>query len=122
MMGWEKHHPEYANDELAHEIDVLECGGEEKWQEVQRRRQGAAKEVAKATDTGKADASRHVLNLYYKSKVDGTESTFLGQVDDILNVETKDGISVDGESLAIASEEGFVERMLQIAVQMSFGI
>lgn len=89
MMGWEKRHPEYANDELAHKIEVLEAGGEEKWQEAQRRRQEVAK---KATDTDKADASRHVMNLYYKSKMNGTESTFLKLVNDILNAETKDEV------------------------------
>lgn len=92
MVGWEKRHPEYVNDELAHKIYVLECGGEENWQEVQRRRQEAAKEAAKATDADKADASRHVLNLYCKSKVDRAESTFLSLVNDILNAETKDEV------------------------------
>lgn len=92
LNDWEKRHPEYANDELAHKIDVLECGGEEEWQRVQRRRQEAAKKAAEATDTDKADASRYVLNLYYKSKIDGTESTFLGLVNDILNARTKDEV------------------------------
>lgn len=92
ILGWEKRHPEYVNDELAHRIKVLKAGGEEKWQEIQRQCQEAAEKEAKATDTDKVDASRHVLNLYYKSKVDGAESTFLSLVNDILNAETKDEV------------------------------
>ena len=32
MLDWQKRHPEYANDELAMKIKVLEAGGEEAYQ------------------------------------------------------------------------------------------
>ena len=39
LCGWEKRHPEYANDELAMRITVLEAGGEEAYKEKMKKRE-----------------------------------------------------------------------------------
>ena len=98
---WEKRHPEYANDELAMRIEILEAGGEEaykaklKAQEEAKRK--AEEEAQLATDTDRADACRHLLNLFYKSKLTAvnlakptvTESEVLDSVNNILYAKTK---------------------------------
>lgn len=93
MNDWEKRHPEYKNDELAMKIKVLEAGGEEaykaklKAQEEAKRK--AEEEAQKATDADRANACRHLLNLFYKSKLTATEGGILDLVNNILYAKTK---------------------------------
>lgn len=93
MNDWEKRHPEYANDELAIRIKILEAGGEEaykaklKSQEEAKRK--AEEEAQKATDADRAEACRHLLNLFYKSKLTTTEGGILDLVNNILYAKTK---------------------------------
>ena len=50
LYGWEKRHPEYANDELATKIKILEAGGEEAYKaklEAQAEAKKKAEEEAK---------------------------------------------------------------------------
>ena len=93
LCDWEKRHPEYANDELAMKIKVLEAGGEEaykaklKAQEEAKRK--AEEEAQKATDADRANACRYLLNLFYKSKTTATEGGILDLVNSILHAKTK---------------------------------
>lgn len=93
LCDWEKRHPEYANDELAMKIKVLEAGGEEaykaklKAQEEAKRK--AEEEAQKATDVDRAEACRHLLDLFRKSKLTATEGGILDLVENILNAKTK---------------------------------
>jgi len=43
LADWEKRHPEYANDELAMKIKVLEAGGEEAYKEKLKRQEETKK-------------------------------------------------------------------------------
>ena len=92
-LDWEKRHPEYANDELAIKIKVLEAGGEEaykaklKAQEETKRK--AEEEAQKATDVDRAEACRHLLNLFHKSKLTATEGGVLDLINNILYAKTK---------------------------------
>lgn len=45
VIGWEKRHPEYANDELAMKIKMLEAGGEEAYHEKMKRQEEAKKRL-----------------------------------------------------------------------------
>lgn len=45
VLTWEKRHPEYANDELAMKIKILEAGGEEAYKEKLKRQEEAKKEA-----------------------------------------------------------------------------
>ena len=93
VLDWQKRHPEYANDELAMKIKVLEAGGEEaykaklKAQEEAKRK--AEEEAQKATDIDRAEACRHLLDLFRKSKLTATEGGVLDLVENILNAKTK---------------------------------
>ena len=96
---WEKRHPEYANDELAMRIEILEAGGEEaykaklKAQEEAKRKAEEEEEAQLATDTDRADACRHLLNLFFKSKMSSklslSEGEVLDSVNNILYAKTK---------------------------------
>lgn len=93
VLDWEKRHPEYANDELAMKIKVLEAGGEEAYKaklearaEAKRK---AEEEANRATDTDKVEAARYLLNVYFKSKTTHTESAVLYAVNEVLYAETK---------------------------------
>ena len=93
VLDWQKRHPEYADDELAMKIRVLEAGGEEAYnlrlkarEEAKRK---AEEEAKKATDVDRAEACRHLLNLYYKSKLTATEGGVLDLVNNILYAKTK---------------------------------
>lgn len=99
VIDWEKRHPEYANDELAMKIKVLEAGGEEAYK-AQLEAQEEAKKKAEAqlaTDADRADACRHLLNLFYKSKLTAvnlakptvTEGEVLNSINNILYAKTK---------------------------------
>ena len=93
MNDWDKRHPEYKNDELAMKIKILEAGGEEaykaklKAQEEAKRK--AEEEAQKATDVDRAEACRHLLDLFRKSKLTATEGGVLDLIENILNAKTK---------------------------------
>ena len=89
VIGWEKRHPEYKNDELAMKIKVLEAGGEEAY----KAKLKAQEEAKKATDADKAEACRYLLNLYYKSKLTATANGVLDLMNSILYAKTKSEIS-----------------------------
>lgn len=93
LADWEKRHPEYASDELAMKIRVLEAGGEEAYKAKLKAREEAkkkAEEVAQnATDVDRANACRSILSRFYKSKLTATEGGVLDLVNNILNAKTK---------------------------------
>ena len=92
MRNWHDSHPEYANDELAMKIKVLEAGGEEAYKaklEAQEEAKKKAEEEAQlVTDTDRVNACRNVLN-FYKSKLSISESEVLDSVNNILYAKTK---------------------------------
>lgn len=94
LADWEKRHPEYANDELAMKIKILEAGGEEAYKaklKAQEEAKRKAEEEAQkaATDADRAHACRYLLNLFYKSKLTATEGGILDLVNNILHAKTK---------------------------------
>lgn len=94
LNGWEKRHPEYANDALAMKIRVLEAGGEEAYIAKLKAREEAKKqaeeEKLKASDTDILEAARKLLKLHFTSQVEGkTEANYLEALSNILNAETK---------------------------------
>ena len=93
VLDWEKRHPEYANDELAMKIKVLEAGGEEAYKARLKAREEAKRkaeeEAQKATDADRANACRHLLGLFRKSKLTATEGGVLDLINNILNAKTK---------------------------------
>ena len=92
-LNWQDRHPEYANDELAMKIKVLEAGGEEAYKaklEAQEEAKKKAEEEARVvTDTDRVNACRHLLNLFYKSKSFASEIKVLDLVNKILYAKTK---------------------------------
>ena len=89
VVSWEKRHPEYANDELATKIKILEAGGEEAYK-AQLKAQEEAKKKAEeeaqlATDADRVDACRHLLDLFFKSKMSSKLSLSEGEVLDSVN-------------------------------------
>ena len=96
VIGWEKRHPEYVDDELAMKIRVLEAGGEEAYKaklEAQEEAKKKAEEEAQlVTDTDRVNACRNVLNFYYKSKSFASEVKALDLVNKILYAKTKSEI------------------------------
>ena len=93
VIGWEKRHPEYVDDELAMKIRVLEAGGEEAYKAKLKAQEEAKKkaeeEAQLATDADRVNACRHLLNLFYKSKLSVSESEVLDSVNNILCAKTK---------------------------------
>ena len=96
VIGWDKRHPEYVDDELAMKIRVLEAGGEEAYkaklkaqEEAKKEAKKKAEKAQKATDTDRVNACRHLLNLFYKSKLSVSESEVLDSVNNILYAKTK---------------------------------
>ena len=100
VVDWEKRHPEYANDELAMKIKVLETGGEAAYKaqlKAQEEAKKKAEKAQKATDADRANACRQLLNLFYKSKLTAvnlakptvTESEVLNSINNILYAKTK---------------------------------
>ena len=91
--NWQDRHPEYANDELAMKIKVLEAGGEEAYKAKLKAQEEAKKkaeeEARVVTDTDRVNACRHLLNLFYKSKLSVSESKVLDLVNKILYAKTK---------------------------------
>ena len=99
MDDWQKRHPEYANDELAMKIKVLEAGGEEAYREKQKRQEEllkkAKEEKSKATDTDRVEACRHLLGLYGKNKLSATAGGLLDLISNILAAKTKSEIQCE---------------------------
>ena len=95
-LNWQDRHPEYANDELAMKIKVLEAGGEEAYKAKLKAQEEAKKkaeeEARVVTDTDRVNACRHLLNLFYKSKLSVSESKVLNSVNNILYAKTKSEI------------------------------
>ena len=93
MRNWQDRHPEYANDELAMKIKVLEAGGEEAYKAKLKAQEEAKKkaeeEALVVTDTDRVNACRHLLNLFYKSKLSVSEIKVLDLVNKILYAKTK---------------------------------
>ena len=97
VIDWKKRHPEYANDELAMKIKVLEAGGEEAYKAQEEAKKKAKEDARLATDADRVDACCHLLNLFYKSKLTAvnlakptvTESEVLNSVNNILYAKTK---------------------------------
>ena len=93
MRKWQDRHPEYANDELAMKIKVLEAGGEEAYKAKLKAQEEAKKkaeeEARVVTDTDRVNACRHLLNLFYKSKLSVSEIKVLDLVNKILYAKTK---------------------------------
>ena len=93
MRNWQDRHPEYANDELAMKIKVLEAGGEEAYKAKLKAQEEAKKkaeeEARVVTDTDRVNACRHLLNLFYKSKLSVSESEVLNSINNILYAKTK---------------------------------
>ena len=93
MLNWQDRHPEYANDELAMKIKVLEAGGEEAYKAKLKAQEEAKKkaeeEARVVTDTDRVNACRHLLNLFYKSKLSVSESEVLNSVNNILYAKTR---------------------------------
>ena len=93
MLNWQDRHPEYANDELAMKIKVLEAGGEEAYKAKLKAQEEAMKKAEEeahlVTDTDRVNACRHLLNLFYKSKLSVSESEVLNSVNKILYAKTR---------------------------------
>ena len=91
--NWQDRHPEYANDELAMKIKVLEAGGEEAYKAKLKAQEEAKKkaeeEARVVTDTDRVNACRHLLNLFYKSKLSVSESEVINSVNKILYAKTR---------------------------------
>ena len=72
VLDWEKRHPEYANDELAMKIKVLEAGGEEAYKEKMKRQEELLKKAEEeknlAKDEDRIDAACKVLQIVKDSK------------------------------------------------------
>ena len=72
VLDWEKRHPEYANDELAMKIKVLEAGGEEAYKEKVKRQEELLKKAEEeknlAKDEDRIDAACKVLQIVKDSK------------------------------------------------------
>lgn len=104
VIGWEKRHPEYVDDELAMKIKVLEAGGEEAYKAQLKAQEEAKKkaeeEAQKATDTDRVNACRHILNLFYKSKLTATEGAILDLVNNVLYAKTKTEIQDEVAKMA----------------------
>ena len=94
VVDWEKCHPEYANDELATKIEILEAGGEEahkaKLKAQEEAKKKAEEEQLKASDTDILNAARQLLKLYFTSQIDGKTTTdYLEALSDVLNADLK---------------------------------
>ena len=97
VVDWKKRHPEYANDELAMRIEILEDGGEEAYKAKLKAQEEAKKkaeeEAQLATDADRVDACRHLLDLFFKSKMSSklslSEGEVLDSVNNILYAKTK---------------------------------
>ena len=77
VIGWEKRHPEYANDELATKIKILEAGGEEaykKKQEVQNAARKQKEEQDAQLKAAKESIDRAVIKIRNETEPDAEKS------------------------------------------------
>ena len=92
VLDWQKRHPEYANDELAMKIKVLEAGGEEAYKEKQKRIEEAKKQAEeeknRAKDEDRIDAACKVLQIIKDSKQPVSALMISAVVDLIRNAKT----------------------------------
>ena len=94
MIDWQKRHPEYANDELAMKIRILEAGGEEAYKEKQKRieeaKRKAEEEKNRATNEDRVDAACKVLQIIKDSNIEHPVSAIMisAVVDLIRNAKT----------------------------------
>lgn len=92
VLDWQKCHPEYANDELAMKIRVLEAGGEEAYREKQKRQEEllkkAEEEKNRAKDEDRIAAACKVLQMIKDSKQPVSAHMISAVVDLIRNAKT----------------------------------
>ena len=85
VLTWEKRHPEYANDELAMKIKVLEAGGEEAYREKMKRQEEDKKRLEEEQnkkldyDTLKSKLFE-ILDDYFINKKYATEAGPLADI------------------------------------------
>ena len=92
LFDWQKRHPEYANDELAMKIKVLEAGGEEAYKEKQKQieeaKRKAEEEKNRAKDEDRIDAACKVLQIIKDSSIEHTVSAhWINSVVDLIRNE-----------------------------------
>ena len=92
VLDWQKRHPEYANDELATKIRILEAGGEEAYREKMKRQEELCKkaeeEKNRAKDEDRIDAACKVLQIIKDSKQPVSAHMINAVVDLIRNAKT----------------------------------
>ena len=92
VLDWQKRHPEYANDELATKIRILEAGGEEAYREKMKRQEELCKkaeeEKNRAKDEDRIDAACKVLQIIKDSKQPVSAHMINAVVDLIRNANT----------------------------------
>ena len=92
LCDWQKRHPEYANDELAMKIKVLEAGGEEAYKEKMKRQEEflkkAEEEKNRAKDEDRIAAACKVLQIIKDSKQPVSAIMISAVVDLIRNAKT----------------------------------
>lgn len=92
VLDWQKRHPEYANDELAMKIRVLEAGGEEAYREKMKRQEELCKkaeeEKNRAKDEDRIAAACKVLQMIKDSKQPVSAHMISAVVDLIRNAKT----------------------------------
>lgn len=92
VLDWQKRHPEYANDELAMKIKVLEAGGEEAYKEKMKRQEEllkkAEEEKNRAKDEDRIAAACKVLQIIKDSKQPVSAIMISAIVDLIRNAKT----------------------------------
>ena len=81
MDDWMVKHPEYADDELAMKIKVLEAGGEEAYKEKMKRQEEllkkAEEEKNRATNEDRIDAACKVLQIVKDSNIEHPASAIM---------------------------------------------
>ena len=92
VLDWQKRHPEYANDELAMKIRVLEAGGEEAYREKMKCQEEllkkAEEEKNRAKDEDRIAAACKVLQMIKDSKQPVSAIMISAVVDLIRNAKT----------------------------------
>lgn len=92
VLDWQKRHPEYANDELAMKIRILEAGGEEAYREKMKRQEELLKKAEEEKNRAKAedriDAACKVLQIVKDSKQPVSAHMINAVVDLIRNAKT----------------------------------
>ena len=98
VLTWEKRHPEYANDELAMKIKILEAGGEEAYKAKLKAQEEAKKkaeeEANRATDTYKIEAICFIRRTYFEhgSEIGVDPLAILNDIDEVIKAKTKSEI------------------------------